>query len=150
VTARAAGATGAAKAASGGQGGLAGEGECAVTGPDVRADRGAATVEIAVALPSLVVVVMAAVAAVAVVTAQLRCLDAAREAARAAARGEAPAAVGEIARQVAPARAGVTVTTEAGRVAVGVSTTVRLLSGRGPSIIVEGRAVAAAEPGVGR
>jgi Flp pilus assembly protein TadG len=122
----------------------------AVASPNVRADRGAATVEIAIALPSLVVVVMAAVTAVAVVTAQLRCLDAAREGARAAARGEPPAAVRDIARQVAPAPAGVTVTAEAGRVAVDVSTTVRLLSGRGPSITVEGRAVAAAEPGVGR
>ena len=120
-----------------------------MTRPDLRADRGAATVEIAVALPSLVVIVMVAVAAVTVVTAQLRCVDAAREGARAAARGEGAAIVRDIAGQVAPGRASVTVTVEAGRVAVGVSTTIRLLSGRGPSITVVGRAVAAAEPGVG-
>ena len=119
-----------------------------MTHPDPRADRGTVTAEIAVALPALVVLVMAAVTAVAVVTAQLRCVDAAREAARAAARGEPPAAVRDVARRAAPSGAGVTLASTGDRVSVAVSTDVRLLSGRGPSITVEGRAVAATEPGV--
>jgi Flp pilus assembly protein TadG len=49
-----------------------------------------ATAELAVALPALLLVVVAAVGAVSAVTAQLRCADAAVRAARAAARG-APA-----------------------------------------------------------
>jgi len=106
------------------------------------------TAEIAVALPALVVLLMAAVAAIAVVTAQLRCVDAAREAARAAARGEPPAAVRDVARRAAPSGAGVTMASTGDRVSVVVSTDVRLLPGRGPSIRVEGNAVAAPEPGV--
>jgi hypothetical protein len=113
------------------------------------ADRGTVTAEIAVALPALVVLVMAAVTAVAVATAQLRCIDAAREAARAAARGEQEAAVRDLAMQAAPDQSGVTVTAAGDRVSVTVSKKVGLLSGRGPSITVMGRAVAASEPGTG-
>ncbi|HJX42614.1 MAG TPA: TadE family type IV pilus minor pilin, partial [Geodermatophilus sp.] len=51
------------------------------------------TAETAVVLPVLLLVLAAVVAAVVVVGAQLRCVDAAREGARAAARGEDPAAV---------------------------------------------------------
>ena len=46
------------------------------------------TAETAVVLPVLLLVLAGAVAAVVVVGAQLRCVDAAREGARAAARGE--------------------------------------------------------------
>jgi hypothetical protein len=110
-------------------------------------DRGSATAEIAVALPALVVVTAAAIAVVAIVTAQLRCLDAAREAARAAARGESPAAVQDLARRVAPRGAAVVVGPAGDRVSVAVTTRVHLLVRRGPSLTVEGRAVAATEPG---
>jgi Flp pilus assembly protein TadG len=110
-------------------------------------DRGTATAEIAVALPALVFLVMAAVAVITVVTAQLRCIDAAREAARAAARGEAAAVARDIALQAAPAGSGVTLTATRDRVSVAVSARVRLLS-RGPSLTVEGRAVAMPEPGI--
>jgi Flp pilus assembly protein TadG len=120
-----------------------------VTGAQPRTDRGAATAELAVALPALVFVVLLAVSAVAVMTAQLRCVDAAREAARSAARGETTAVVRDTARRVAPAGAGVTVTSTEDRVSVMVSTRIRLLSGRGPSVTVEARAVATVEPGVG-
>lgn len=51
-------------------------------------DRGAVTVEAALALCSLVVVLALSLAAVGAVSAQLRCIDAAREAARLIARGE--------------------------------------------------------------
>jgi hypothetical protein len=106
------------------------------------------TAEIAVALPVLVVLVAAAITAVAVLTAQLRCFDAAREGARAAARGESAGVVRDIAARAAPRRAVVVVTPAGDQVTVGVSTTVRLLSAGGLAITVEGRAVAVAEPGV--
>jgi len=110
-------------------------------------DRGSVTAEIAVALPALVLMVMAALGAVAVATAQLRCVDAAREAARAAARGDTLPVVRSVARQCAPKQAAVTVTAHGDQVAVAVSANVRLLPGRGPAIAVQGRAAAAVETG---
>src|SRR3712207_1316966 len=53
-----------------------------------RADSGMVTAEAALALPVLVLVLAGAVAAVAALGAQLRCVDAAREGVLAAARGE--------------------------------------------------------------
>src|ERR1700750_3225236 len=63
---------------------------------------GMVTAETAVVLPVLLLVLAGAVAAVTVVGAQLRCVDAAREAARAAARGEPPAAAAALAADAAP------------------------------------------------
>jgi Flp pilus assembly protein TadG len=60
------------------------------------------TAEVAAALPTLILVVLAAVWAVVLAITQLRCADAAREAARAAARGEDAAIVREVAEEVAP------------------------------------------------
>ena len=71
--------------------------------------RGAVTAEIAAALPALVVIVVGAVWLVAIALAQLRCADAAREAARAAARGELPAVVSDLAESVGPDGASVRV-----------------------------------------
>jgi hypothetical protein len=56
-------------------------------------DRGSATVETALALPSLVLVAVALAGALAALAGQIRCVDAARLAARASARGEDPAAI---------------------------------------------------------
>ncbi|MDP9241529.1 MAG: pilus assembly protein, partial [Actinomycetota bacterium] len=53
-----------------------------------RSDGGSVTAELATALPVLVFLLAVALGAVGAVTAQLRCVDAAREGARAAARGE--------------------------------------------------------------
>src|SRR3569833_4685867 len=68
--------------------------------PDEEA--GMVTAETAVVLPVLLLVLAAAVAAVTVVGAQLRCVDAAREGARAAARGETFAVVKRVTAQTAP------------------------------------------------
>ncbi|MEE1829252.1 TadE family type IV pilus minor pilin [Streptomyces sp. BE20] len=65
-----------------------------------RGDGGFVTAETAVALPALVLLAAMLVWAVLAAGAQVRCVDAAREGARAAARGEADAA--GIARAVAP------------------------------------------------
>ncbi|MCZ2818912.1 pilus assembly protein [Modestobacter sp. VKM Ac-2977] len=65
-------------------------------------EAGMVTAETAVVLPVLLLVLAGAVAAVVVVGAQLRCVDAAREGARAAARGEPAAVVHELAAQAAP------------------------------------------------
>ena len=58
-------------------------------GPSTRDDRGSATAELACSLPALALLVLAGLTAVAAVRSQLECVDAAREAARAVARGEA-------------------------------------------------------------
>src|SRR5688572_10484947 len=60
------------------------------------------TAETAVVLPVLLLVLAAAVSAITVVGAQLRCVDAAREGARAAARGDEPGTVTALAARAAP------------------------------------------------
>jgi Flp pilus assembly protein TadG len=55
-------------------------------------DRGAATLELAFAIPVLVVVLVAALSGIACLTTQMRCTDAAHQAARLAARGDLDAA----------------------------------------------------------
>ncbi|MEP6696632.1 MAG: TadE family type IV pilus minor pilin [Pseudonocardiales bacterium] len=114
----------------------------------MRADRGSATAELATALPVLVLLLAVALGAVGAVTAQLRCVDAAREGARAAARGESSARAASFARQVAPSGARVEVSAgDAGTVAVTVSSQVPL-AGRLLPVTVQARAVAWTEPGV--
>ncbi|WP_448642233.1 TadE family type IV pilus minor pilin [Geodermatophilus sp. URMC 63] len=106
------------------------------------------TAETAVVLPVLVLVLAAVVAAVVVVGAQLRCVDAAREGARAAARGEDPAVVRAVTARAAPDGAVTTVSVEGAEVRVTVSAEVvpvgpvRLGTGVGAT------AVARLEPGV--
>jgi hypothetical protein len=106
-------------------------------------DRGAVTVEAALALSSLVLVLALAVTALAATAASVRCLDASRELARLAARGE-PERGRAVAAELAPAgarlelaRAGDTVTAEV---------SIQLI--RPLPMRIGGRAVAAVEPGV--
>lgn len=106
------------------------------------------TAETAVVLPVLVLVLVAALSGIAVVTAQLRCTDAAREGARAAARGENEAAVREIAGSSAPDGAAISVTLGAEHAVVRVSGSVPLIPGVGPALAVSAEATAATEPGV--
>ncbi len=84
-------------------------------------ERGAATAELAVALPALVLVLAVALAAVDLGLAQVRCVDAARVGARLLARGEPrTVALAEV-RAAAPRGAEVAVTTAGGRVTVSVT-----------------------------
>lgn len=111
--------------------------------PGERPDRGSVTAEIAVALPALVVLLLAALTAVSAVTAQMRCVDAARETARTAARGEVDA----VAMGVRVAPVGATVTLDGNTETVRAVVTVRVRA-MGPwpfAPIVRATAVAARE-----
>jgi hypothetical protein len=105
-----------------------------------------ATAEVAVALPALVVLVAAGMTAVSVLTAQLRCVDAAREAARAAARGEAAGVVSSLAQRSGPAGAVVQVASGEREVQVTVAADARSVGGLLPSFHVRATAVALREP----
>jgi hypothetical protein len=111
-----------------------------------RRDGGTATAELAVALPVLVLVIVSALSAVAVGTAQLRCVDAAREAARAAARGEPAGVVRTAAERAAPDGAEVAVTVGQDQVRVTVSARPGVTGGLLPHFTVTATAVALREP----
>lgn len=104
-------------------------------------DTGGATVEAAIALASLTVVLMLALGAVLAVAMHVQCLDAAREAARLTARGE-DARAREVAAQVGPAGAEVTTRIEGDTVVVRVQASSRLL----PALDISAEAVAVLEP----
>ncbi|MFE7324228.1 MULTISPECIES: TadE family type IV pilus minor pilin [unclassified Streptomyces] len=72
-------------------------------------DRGAVTAEAAMVIPVLVLFALALLWALMAASAQIRCVDAARAGARAAARSEPEAQVLAVARSVAPDRARVEV-----------------------------------------
>ena len=106
-------------------------------------DRGAVTVEAALALCSLVLVLTLVLAAVSAVAAQLRCVDAAREAARLTARGEHERAE-QLARRIAPGGAVVTVTVRGDEVTARVSA--NPVAGLLPGLDVAAEAAAVMEP----
>ncbi|MGY1670938.1 TadE family type IV pilus minor pilin [Geodermatophilus sp. SYSU D00710] len=106
------------------------------------------TAETAVVLPVLLLVLAAVVAAVLVVGAQLRCVDAAREGARAAARGEDPATVRALVARIAPDAAVTAVSVGGGEVRVTVRAEVAPVGPVSPGIGVGATAVARVEPGV--
>jgi hypothetical protein len=101
------------------------------------------TVEAALALCSLVVVLVLAVAAMSAVAASVRCLDASRELARLAARGE-PERGRAVAAELAPAGARLDLVRTGDTVRAEVS--VQLV--RPLPVRIGGRAVAVVEPGV--
>lgn len=109
-------------------------------------DRGSVTVEAAIALCALVAVLVLALGGVLAVAAQLRCSDAAREAARLAARGELERGR-SAAAQIAPVGAMVEITTVDDEVRARVTTGPfgTLL----PGLHIGGEAVGSLEPGVG-
>ncbi|GAC85340.1 hypothetical protein GP2_033_00750 [Gordonia paraffinivorans NBRC 108238] len=105
-----------------------------------RDESGMVTVEAAYAIAAIVVTILLAVGAIAGVTAQIRCTDAAREAARLTAAGDGSAR--EIAERLAGGGATVVISEDGERVMVHVRTSVVLM----PGLTVSARAVAVREP----
>ncbi|WP_328464478.1 hypothetical protein OHA21_40905 [Actinoplanes sp. NBC_00393] len=105
-------------------------------------DRGAFTAELAAGLPALILMFLVAAGAVAAVMTRAQCLDAAREAALAAARGEPTGS----AAATAPDGAEITVSGDAKTVTAVVSARVQVLGGNLPGMTVRAKAVAAREP----
>lgn len=101
-------------------------------------DTGFSTVEAALAIATLVGVLLLCGAGLAALTMQVRCVDAAREAARLAARGGAVAA-----SSLAPGGAGIEVRRDSGYVVARVTARSPIL----PGVVIVGQAVAAVEPG---
>lgn len=120
-----------------------------MTGRRPRRDqRGAVTAELAMGLPLLLAVTVALVWLLAVASAQVRVVDAARESARALARGDDEASAREISQRIAPPGARVLITGQDGQVVV--ETTARVsgpggLLGLLPGVEVSARAVALRE-----
>ena len=108
-------------------------------------DRGSFTAEFAAGLPALILMLLVGLTAVRAVTTQLQCLDAAREGAMAAARGDSGRAA---AARVAPPGATVFVSTGTETATATVDSSVPLLGGHLPLITVRATAVAAREPDV--
>lgn len=113
-------------------------------------EAGAVTAETAVALPVLVVFALGLAWLVALGGTQVRALDAARETARAVARGEDNAAGIDLGRRVASSGAQITVSDEGETIAVTVEAPVRGPGGIFdflPTYHARATAVAAKEPG---
>ena len=106
-------------------------------------DRGSFTVEFAAGLPALMLMLLAGLTAVVAVSTQLQCIDAAREGAIAAARGDSGPAAAAL---VAPAGSDVSVSMSADTVTATVGSRVPVLGGHLPLIAVRATAVAAREP----
>lgn len=119
--------------------------------PRARLDRGFTTAETAVALPSLVIVALMLAWVVALVTAQLQCVDAARAGARAVSRGETTAASEAAALAAAPRGAAVEITRTGDFIRVRVFADIQPAGGLVaflPTASVEGVAHAIAEDAV--
>lgn len=86
-----------------------------------RSDGGMVTAELAATMPALVFVLLVAVNAVLIGINQVRCVDAARAAARAAARGDSQAAVQQTGGRAAPPGSAVSVTGGGAEVTVTVT-----------------------------
>lgn len=109
-------------------------------------DRGAVTVEAAIALFALVAVLALSFAGIVAVVDQLRCTDAAREAARLAARGE-PERAKEAVDRIGPSGARFELTEHADGITVVVHA--EPAGGLLPGVQLRGEAFAVPEPGVG-
>jgi Flp pilus assembly protein TadG len=116
------------------------------TGRDRRArrDRGSFTAELAAGLPALMLLLFAGLTAVNAVTTKAHCVDAAREAALAAARGEGGVEAGQ---RVAPPGATVSIAMAGDTVVATVRAPVRAIGAGVPGTTVTATAVAAVEPG---
>jgi hypothetical protein len=106
-------------------------------------DRGAVTAETAIALSALVMVLVLVLCCLAAAVDQVRCLDAAREAARLAARGE-PEQGKDAAARIAPAGAQIAISTQGEHIHVDV----RAAPAHGvlPGVRLHAKAFAVREP----
>lgn len=114
-----------------------------------RADHGAVTAEVAIVLPMLMATMLAGLWAVGLVVANIRCIDAARDIARAVARGEPAAEAERIGERAAPEGAVVAISQEQSIVRVVVKSEARLdwtLFDKLPAVPIVGRATIEAEP----
>lgn len=109
-------------------------------------EQGFVTAETAMVLPSLVALGLALVALVIAAATQLRCSDAAWEAARGLARGETPQFANRIVDRFGPPGASVFIDTRDGSVLVRVSKRLTLVSALLPVIHIDGHAQIACEP----
>jgi Flp pilus assembly protein TadG len=107
-------------------------------------DRGSYTAELAAGLPALVLLLVAGLAAVGAVITKAQCVDAAREAALAASRGEPGAAA---AAGSAPPGAEISVAVSGDTVVASVRAPVRAFGAGLPRLTVAASAAAAVEPG---
>lgn len=105
-------------------------------------DRGSVTIEAAIGLAVLAVVLAACVAGIACLLAQARCADAAREAARLAARGD-EAAAAQAVSVLAPAGAAFSLS---GGDLVTATVSVAPVGGLLPGVVISASASAAREP----
>ena len=116
----------------------------------LRSERGAVTAELAMAIPLVLALTVGLVWLLAVAASQVRVIDAARETARAVARGDAANEALLVGRRIAPDGAELEITRSAGRVEVVASAEVSgpggLFDGIG-DVAVSASAVAIAEEG---
>lgn len=106
-------------------------------------DRGAVTVEAAIALAAFVMFLGLALSGLAAAADHVRCMDAAREAARLAAQGE-PERAKYAAARIAPANAEITITTKGQHIEVDIHATPA--GGLLPGIHLHAEAFAVREP----
>lgn len=111
----------------------------------IRADAGMATVELAAALPVLVLLLGVGLGALDAARLRIACVDAAREGARVAARADDAAGLAA-ARRAAPSGSAIAVTRSDQTVVVAVSTHATVLGARMPPISISATAAAAIEP----
>jgi hypothetical protein len=113
--------------------------------PSHSSDRGSFTAELAAGLPALILLLLVGLAAVQAATTKAQCVDAARDVALAAARGE----VGEpAARRAGPEGATVSLTVHHDTVIATVRAPVRAFGVPIGPMTIHATAVAALEPGV--
>jgi len=113
----------------------------------VAGEQGYVTAETAMVLPSLIGLGLALAFIVTAAADQLRCTDAAWEAARGLARGETAGFATRAAHRLGPAGATVLVNTADGSVLVRVSARLALGGALLPALHVDGHAQVACEPG---
>src|SRR5690554_6291582 len=121
-------------------------------GPGVLRERGMVTAEVAVCLTGLVTVALGLLWVIAVVAQQVRCQDAARDAARAVSRGEDEATSRAEGLRTAPEGSKIAIRVADGLATVTVEVDARPpwpVLARLPPVPVRARAVVAVEPGVG-